>query len=122
MHSAQTAILSQVELSPGELLVGGTFDATGVTTAIILLPGEFTGNWDDAIAWAKDQAGDLPNRVEQAMLWANHRDQFQKDWYWSCEAPESGWAWFQDFRDGGQLSCYRNDELRARAVRRLIIQ
>ena len=82
----------------------------------------YSGLIDDAIAWAKDQAGDLPNRVEQAMLWANHRDQFQKDWYWSCEAPESGWAWFQDFRDGGQLSCYRNDELRARAVRRLIIQ
>ena len=122
MHSAQTAILSQVELSPGELLVGGTFDATGVTTAIILLPGEFTGNWDDAIAWAKDQAGDLPNRVEQAMLWANHRDQFQKDWYWSCEAPESGWAWYQVFYYGTQNTDRKGHELRARAVRRLVIE
>ena len=74
--------------------------------------------------WAKSIGGDLPNRIEQAMLWANHRDQFQKDWYWSNEThhSESGWAWYQNFNNGNQNNNNRNNELRARAVRRLPIQ
>lgn len=53
-------------------------------------------------------------------MWANHRDQFKKDWYWSNEIHHaaSGWAWFQDFLDGIQSSYNRRNELRARAVRR----
>ena len=75
--------------------------------------------------WATSIGGDLPNRIEQAMLWASHRDQFKEDWYWSNEThhSESGWAWCQYFDDdGGQGSGDRYIELRARAVRRLVIE
>ena len=33
-----------------------------------------------------------------------------------------GWAWCQDFNYGYQVSNYRGYELRARAVRRLVIE
>jgi hypothetical protein len=61
--------------------------------------------------------------VEQALLWANHRDQFQKDWYWSNEThhSESGWAWYQLFSYGDQIYGLKYGECRARAVRRLPI-
>ena len=57
------------------------------------------------------------------MLWANHRDQFKKDWYWSNEIhhAESGWAWYQYFGNGNQHYTHKLNELRARAVRRLPI-
>ena len=62
-------------------------------------------------------------RIEQAMLWANHRDQFENDFYWSNETlhSESGCAWYQKFSNGRQYGFSRNLELRARAVRRLPI-
>jgi len=74
--------------------------------------------------WAKRIGGDLPSRIEQAMLWANHRNQFKKDWYWSNEThhTESGWAWCQGFHHGCQDDLHDSYELRARAVRRLIIE
>lgn len=67
--------------------------------------------------------GDLPNRIEQSMLWANHRDQFKKDWYWSNEQhyTESGRAWYQYFTNGSQYNYHKDNEVRARAVRRLPI-
>jgi hypothetical protein len=90
----------------------------------VLLPGDNDdATHQEQLGWAKSIGGDLPNRIEQAMLWANHRDQFQKDWYWSNETHhnDSSWAWFQHFYYGGQYDLSQNDELRARAVRRLPI-
>ena len=79
--------------------------------------------WKKQLEWAKELGGDLPTRVEQALLFEKHRDQFKKDWYWSNEAhsSESGCAWYQDFHYGDQLDYYQRYELRARAVRRLPI-
>ena len=108
------------ELNPGEIYVGRINDQH-----IILLPGDNDdANWQDALDWAKSIGGDLPNRIEQAMLWANHRDLFKKDWYWSNEThhSESGWAWHQYFFNGLQGLNRKNDECRARAVRRLEIE
>ena len=78
-------------------------------------------DFEAAQAWAKEQGGDLPNRFEQALLFAHQRDQFQRDWYWSNQQHESdeGCAWAQLFSDGGQISGLRIIGLRARAVRRL---
>jgi hypothetical protein len=108
------------ELNPGEIYVGRINDQH-----IVLLPGDNdNANWQDALDWAKSIGGDLPNRIEQAMLWANHRDQFQEDWYWSNETHEqdSAYAWCQDFGYGEQISNHKDDVLcRARAVRRLPI-
>ena len=119
--------MKQIEIPPlaeGEIYVGSIGDAEGNLHHIILLPGDNdTAAWQSQIEWAKSIGGDLPNRIEQAMLWANHRDQFKKDWYWSNEQhhAESGWAWFQYFDDGYQLTNRKFIELRARAVRRLPI-
>jgi hypothetical protein len=50
-----------------------------------ILPGEFEGKWADAMAWAKEQGGDLPTRIEQIHLFNHARDEFEPDWYWSSE-------------------------------------
>ena len=117
--------LNLPKLADGEIYVATLFDAAnGKGYHLILLPGDNDDATHEAqIEWAKSIGGDLPNRIEQAMLWANHRDLFQKDWYWSNEThhSESGWAWYQRFGRGGQISSLRTYELRARAVRRLPI-
>ena len=75
--------------------------------------------------WASKQGGEsiasLPTRREQALLYANLKEQFEERAYWSCEA-ESGWAWSQYFLSGSQIDRLKRNELRARAVRRLIIE
>lgn len=112
-------------LSDGETYIGAIGDKNGEVCHIILLPGDNDdSNWQDAMDWAKSIGGDLPNRTEQAMLWANHRDQFNKDWYWSNEThhKEAAYAWYQNFLNGTQSSYHKgNDGCRARAVRRLPI-
>ena len=111
-------------LAEGETYIGCIGDATGNLHHVILLPGDNDdASWKKQIAWAKSIGGDLPSRIEQAMLWANYRDLFQKDWYWSNEqhASDSGYAWCQGFSDGGQDSYDVSGKLRARAVRRLPI-
>ena len=112
------------ELAEGETYVGCIGDSLGNLHHVILLPGDNDGATHEAqLEWAKSIGGDLPTRIEQAMLWANHRDQFKEDWYWSNEnhLAEPGWAWYQYFPYGGQLSYPKSSELRARAVRRLPI-
>jgi hypothetical protein len=111
-------------LSEGEIYVGAIGDKNGDFHHVILLPGDNgDATWQAQMEWAKSIGGDLPNRVEQAMLWANFRDQFQKDWYWSNEVHHNsdGWAWYQYFDLGYQDSRHQTSELRARAVRRLPI-
>ena len=112
------------ELAEGETYVGAIGDAAGKLYHVILLPGDNDDvTWEAQMEWAKSIGGDLPSRIEQAMLWANHRDQFKKDWYWSNETrhSESGWAWFQFFDIGRQGCRHKGYEFRARAVRRLPI-
>ena len=112
------------ELADGEIYAGAIGDALGNLHHVILLPGDNDGATHEAqLEWAKSIGGDLPNRIEQAMLLANHRDQFKKDWYWSNEIhhTESGWAWYQDILYGTQSYDTSDNELRARAVRRVPI-
>ena len=114
--------LNLPELAEGETYAGAIGDAAGNLYHVILLPGDNDdATWEAQMEWAKSIGGDLPTRIEQAMLWANHREQFKKDWYWSKDIyhTESGWAWFQTFYDGHQDYRRRFTELRARAVRRL---
>ena len=72
-----------------------------------------------ATEWASI-GGELPNRYEQALLFAHQRDQFDLDWYWSNSLHESdpNCYWSQNFIGGGQSYCYRNNKLLARAIRR----
>ncbi len=108
-------------LNNGETYIGAIGDKNGDVYHIILLPGDNDDSgWQNAMDWAKSIGGDLPNRVEQAMLYAQHKEEFKKDWYWSCEqhASYSGCAWSQYFLTGYQGYHYLFSKLRARAVRR----
>ncbi len=111
-------------LADGEIYVGLIGDAAGKAYHLILLPGDNDeATWQSQLKWANSIGGDLPNRIEQSMLWAHHRDQFKQDWYWSNEPhhSDSSWAWAQDFSNGIQYDYHEGNELRARAVRRLPI-
>lgn len=115
---------STIALADGEIYVGLIGDAAGKTYHLILLPGDSDdATWQSQLEWAKSIGGDLPSRVEQALLWERARDQFQESWYWSNEAhhSDSSWAWYQNFSTGSQSSTRKYYELRARAVRRLPI-
>ena len=92
---------------------------------LILLPGENKKcDFKAAGAWAKKQGGELPQRREQSLLFANCKEQFPDGGvYWSGEqhASYSGSAWYQDFYYGYQNSGTTSFTLRARAVRRVAI-
>jgi len=93
---------------------------------LTLLPGDQDGaDWDSQMAWAKGQGGDLPDRVEQALLYKYMHEQFKEAAYWSNTPSKTndGCAWFQGFYHGYQLSYGRKGlALRGRAVRRLVIE
>jgi hypothetical protein len=78
------ATLAIPPLAKGETYVGAIVGPDGKGSHVILLPGDKNRiTWSQALEWAKGLGGDLPNRVEQALLFAHHRDAFERDWYWS---------------------------------------
>ena len=96
----------------------------GLDQHLVLVEGEGVDlSWEAAGAWAESVGGSLPTRAEQALLFANLKDQFKSDWYWSGEqyGPSSSNAWYQDFSYGYQYGGHKSYEGRARAVRRLPI-
>lgn len=125
LTSAFPRTVNAPELEDGEVYVGTFISADGTGHHTILLPGDKDdGNWQDALDWAKEKGGDLPNRIEQAALFAQHKSQFQEDWYWSntTHHKESEWAWCQNFNNGSQYGTHKSfTSCRARAVRRLEI-
>ena len=114
-----------IELKPGEEYAGLIVGKDGEASYhLILLPNQATGiNWADAKAFAEKQGGELPTRREQSLLFANLKEQFEGEYYWSSEqyASDSDYAWFQGFGNGNQHHYTTNNKLRARAVRRLAI-
>lgn len=86
-----------------------------------LLPGEAVGvTWEEAVAWAKEQGGELPTRQEMLVLYANLKDEFQADWYWSEQREVyPDYAWMQHFGFGNQFYDHKSIQSRARAVRRI---
>ena len=112
------------KLNDGEVNAGLIMNADGTASHwVILLPGDKEeGNWTDAAAWVAEQGGELPTRAEQSLLFANAKDKFQCDWYWSAEEDGSEWAWYQRFYDGYQDGGHKSSFCcRARAVRRVYI-
>ena len=110
--------------NPGELWLGVVITGKKMEH-IYLLPGDNDiASWQEQMDWAKSIGGDLPNRVEQAMLYAHMKDKFKEAAYWSNEkhASDSAYAWYQTFSSGRQDYSYTKVKLRARAVRRLEIQ
>lgn len=113
-----------VRLNEGEKLIGSYAGPDGKTTVAVLLAGEKSSvNWKDALRWANDQGGDLPNRIEALLLFQHHRDEFQREVYWTNEQYAAGGscAWSQGFLNGTQGLWHQSDEDMARAVRRITI-
>lgn len=115
-----------IELKHGEQYAGLVLGADGRPSHhLVLLPGEAEDiKFKKAVAWAKDQGGELPTRQEQSLLFANLKASFQSAWYWSGQVYEkdSSCAWCQSFIGGRQDYSLQSNDLRARAVRRLIIE
>jgi hypothetical protein len=113
-----------IPLAAGEKFAGMVLAQDGgVDYFLILLPGDTESvTWSQAREWAAERGGHLPTRREQSLLFANLKDEFEAEYYWSDEQHESnsGWAWCQYFHDGYQGDYHQYDELRARAVRRFI--
>lgn len=115
--------ISAPVLKPGEKFVGVILSADGSRRhAVVLLPGEIEDvSWKKAGEWAAAQGGELPDRVEGALLFATLKDEFKPEWYWTREqhADEADYAWCQGFLNGGQINGRKGNRLRALAVRRV---
>lgn len=122
--SAKTAFLASI-LAQGEIYAGIILGKDGQPDHhLILLPGHAVDvTFPQAQEFADKAGGDLPTRREQAVLYANLKEEFEDRWYWSGEqhAAYSGCAWCQDFGSGNQRNSLESAELRACAVRRVVI-
>jgi hypothetical protein len=90
--------------------------------ALILLPGDIEADWNKAAAWAKEQGGALPSRIDQLVLFKNLKRELKEEAYWSDTplAGDDADAWYQLF-NGSQGTSLKVSKLRARAVRRIAI-
>ena len=113
-------------LKKGEVYAGLILGKDGAPDHhLIVIPGEIEkATFDEAQKWARKQGGDLPTRREQRVLFANAKEAFKPDWYWSGElnASVASFAWCQGFSYGDQFTYRIYFHCRARAVRRLIIE
>lgn len=110
-------------LGEGELYAGLILGKDGAQDYhLVLLAGEIAeAGWTNAMSWARELGGELPTRRELSLLFANQREQFQREWYWSRE-PQEGHqhlVWGQNFASGIQTVYGRAFRGHARAVRRL---
>ena len=113
-----------LELNPGEEYLFSLSFPDGKTIHTILLPADHDDTtWDESMEWAKSIGGDLPDRVELALLFKYKPEAFKKDYYWSNSqhASFASVAWYQSFYNGFQVNHHTNTKLRARAVRRVTI-
>lgn len=112
------------DLAAGEVW-GGIACVAGKLHHVIILPGDNDeAEWEKQVEWAKSIGGEPPTSIEQKVLFANAKDQFKPEWYWSGEphASYESYAWMQIFSYGNQLCSHKGDVYRARAVRRVPIQ
>lgn len=108
----------------GGVYAGRTMHAGELHDLVLLAPERESATWEEAKAWAAEQGGELPSRVDLIVLWDNLRDRFQKEWYWSNEkhAHYADYAWVQSFASGDQSYGHTSGQYRARAVRRVPIR
>ena len=112
-----------IELQPGERYAGPVLDADGKVLHHLVLMAQRPAsdlNWQAAIYWAESVSGALPNRQEQALLYANCKPHLQARWHWSSETHESdaSCAWYCYFLNGYQHYYRKSYDGSAVAVRR----
>ncbi len=108
----------------GGIFAGPTLHE-GQLHALVLLPGEAERmNWADAQAFARNQDGRLPSRIDQIVLFKNLKSEFKDAYYWSGEqfAGNDAYAWGQCFSGGNQCNGLKGSGYRCRAVRSLPIR
>jgi len=115
---------TEIPLNPGEHYAGPVLDADGKTKHHLVLMAARPNDdldWDDAMAWATTVGGQLPDRQEQALLYANCKPHLKPAWHWSSEVHESdaSSAWFCHFNYGNQDGNHKSAEGAAVAVRRV---
>jgi hypothetical protein len=115
---------ASIELQPGEHYAGLILGEDGTPEYhLVLLAAhpEERMEWSAAVAWASSIGGELPNRREQSLLFANAKGHFDSAWYWSSEKYEDdgAYAWYQDFDYGYQGLTHTSYAARVRAVRRI---
>jgi hypothetical protein len=113
-----------IELQPGEHYAGPVLDADGKVLHHLVLMAQRPAsdlNWQAAIDWAESVGGALPNRQEQALLYANCKPHLKPAWHWSSETYESNasYAWGCYFGYGCQDGYRKSYDGSAVAVRRL---
>jgi hypothetical protein len=110
--------------NPGERYAGVVLVEGKPSHHLFLLPAKPAGklNHKDALAWAASVGGELPERFEAALLYANLKSEFEtSDYYWTATQYSAAVAWIQGFFTGSQSDYVKYDECLARAVRRLEI-
>ena len=126
--AALTLMAMKLELAKGEKWRGIALDAKGKPSHhVILLPARFKGKGDHAavLKWAENAGGDLPDRIDGALLYAANADgAIERDLYWlkdTC-AGHPEYAWYQYFSNGSQYYWHKSLKFRAVAVRRVPIR
>jgi hypothetical protein len=132
-NSAQKYLrIGQVEEGTGGVFAGIVRGRDGAPDYYLIVGPEL-GNrftWDDAKKSAASLEVDghkdftLPHRTEQAVMFGNVPELFEKAYYWSQEqvAGDSDYAWAQTVDNGAQGWCRKDRDSRARAVRRVPIE
>jgi hypothetical protein len=111
-------------LQEGEVYAGLILGKDESDYHLVLLPGEAADvSWPSATDWALVRGGFLPTRRELALLFANLREEFERNWYWSSEPHETRTqlVWGQNFASGIQTIYGRPYRGHARAVRRIAV-
>jgi hypothetical protein len=80
--ATEAAKFSIPQLNEGEIYAGAIINPDGTGHHVILLEGDNDdADWQTQMDWAKSLGCDLPDRIEQAMLYKHYSAQFQPDWY-----------------------------------------
>lgn len=112
-------------MKPGEGYAGVLVDKDGRTTAhlVEIAVRAEEGTHEAQTAWAKSAGGELPDRQESALLYANRKHAHQSRYYWTREtvAGTAEFAWVQYFGDGDQAHDLKGRKYLACAVRRVPI-
>ena len=126
-QSSKTTVIEiescDIELAPGEHYAGAVLDENGEHQHHLVMMAQRPTDklkWQAAMDWAASIGGALPNRQEQALLYANCKPHLKPVWHWSCEthADDASYAWDCFFGNGYQLSNHKSYEGCAVAVRR----
>ena len=113
-----------IDLQPGERYAGAVLDEFGHLMHHLVLMAPRSENklkWQSACDWAESMGGDLPDRQEQALLYANCKPHLKPEWHWSSETHEddASYAWRCGFGNGFQTISLKSYEGAAVLVRRV---